>query len=237
MLSAFKVVAAFDEIIERAERVIVIVTPYFDPWPHLAQALFQNLDRRVAVHILLRGGEDRAKGEAAAQPFAQRGARVQFLDRLHAKVYLSEKQALLTSMNLIKASRDSWEVGTLFDATEDAASYQQIATMTGGLFDTVNIPVAAERPAQRTASTHPTPPTRVPVRQTVETRRSHAGHCIRCSEAVAVNQAKPLCRDCHASWAEYKNADYQEKFCHLCGCRAATSVAKPLCRSCWDKSA
>ncbi len=136
MLSGFKVVAAFDEIVDRAERTIVIVTPYFDPWPHLAQILLQKLDRKVPVDMLLRGGEDREKGATAAEHFVQRGARVQFLDRLHAKVYLSEQQALLTSMNLLKSSRDSWEAGTLFDATEDAASYQEIAALAGGLFQT-----------------------------------------------------------------------------------------------------
>jgi len=228
MLSAFKVVVAFDEIIERAERMIVIVTPYFDPWPHLAQTLFQKLDRKVSVHVLLRGGEDRAKGEAAAQPFAQRGARVQFLDRLHAKVYLNEQQALLTSMNLIKASRDSWEVGTLFDATEDSASYQQIATMAGGLFDTVNLPTQ-ERPASRAGS----PKATVAATRPAENKRHQDGHCIRCAESIPLNTDKPLCRGCYPAWAEYKNADYQEKFCHQCGKRTTTSVAKPLCRTCY----
>lgn len=228
VLSASKVVLAFDEIVEGARRKIVIVTPYFDPWPHLAQTLLQKLDGGVSIEMLLRGGDDRAKGAAAAEPFVERGARVQFLDRLHAKLYLTEQHALLTSMNLIRASRDSWEVGTLYDATGDAASYREIADIAKRLFNTVELPTTSERAAPRAAA--------VPKR--AGTRRAPAreadGHCIRCSEPVDANPDKPFCRSCFASWAEYENPDYEENFCHLCGREWSSSVAKPLCRSCWD---
>lgn len=231
MLSGFKVVAAFDEIVESAARTLVVVTPYFDPWPHLAATLAQKLDQKLPVYLLLRGGEDRAKGESAAAAFAQRGARVQFLDRLHAKVYLNERQALLTSMNLIKASRDSWEVGTLFDAGQDAASYQEIVAMTRGLFDTVSLTnVAAPPPAPE-----PRAPARSPAPKATTTRRS-GGYCIRCAKEIPSNIENPLCRDCFASWADYENPNYQEKHCHGCGRAWASSMAKPLCRTCYGRA-
>lgn len=229
MLSSSKVVAAFDEIVESATRNLVIVTPYFDPWPHLAATLAQKLERKVPVYLLLRGGDDRAKGESAAAPFVQRGAHLHFLDRLHAKVYLNERQALLTSMNLIKASRDSWEVGTLFDVEQDGASYREIVTMTQGLFNTMTLSNATAPPA---------PPARSPARQPAPkapTSRRVGGYCIRCQREIAANPDRPLCRECYALWAEYENPNYQEVCCHACGRAWATSMAKPLCRACWER--
>ena len=231
MLSAFKVVAAFDEIVERASRSLVIVTPYFDPWPHLAASLLQKLESKVSVFLLLRGGEDKAKSETAVRPFADRGARVHFLDRLHAKVYVNEQQALLTSMNLIKSSRDSWEVGTIFDAIADAASYQEIVAMTRGLFDTVGRTSGGQAaPAPETRPRSTPSPTRAKA-----PRQKAVGHCIRCAAKIDQDPEKPFCRDCWASWAEYKNENYPEKFCHTCARPWASSMAKPLCRSCWDQ--
>jgi hypothetical protein len=234
MLSAFKVVAAFDEIIERASRTMVIVTPYFDPWPHLATTLIQKLGGPLVVDMLLRGGDDRAKSEESAAPFVQRGARVQYLERLHAKIYVSEKQALLTSMNLIKPSRDSWEVGTLFDAKEDAKDYQQIVEMAKGLFQTINLtPNSGRHERSREALAQPVP--RSPRKSVAP--QGGGGYCIRCSTRISADPGKPLCRDCYAAWAEWKNPDYEESFCQICGVPWSTSVARPLCRSCWGNVA
>lgn len=224
MISANKVTPAFEEIVEHASHLLVIVTPYFEPWTHLSSLLHQKLERGIQMLLLLRGGDDRAKREASALPFQQRGAQVQFLERLHAKIYISEHHALLTSMNLLAASRDSWEVGTLFDATEDRASYQQIVVMATNLFQTASRAAAPE---------HQTPITP----RVATSRRTSSGHCIRCADAVGADPEKPFCRDCYLSWAEWENPDYQEQFCHLCGRQWTSTKAKPLCRTCWVQSA
>ncbi|MGD0318951.1 MAG: restriction endonuclease [Nitrososphaerales archaeon] len=63
------------------------------------------------------------------------------------------------------------------------------------------------------------------------------GTCIRCGKGVPFNPNKPFCIDCYRVWAEFKNAEYSEKYCHSCGKRTETSFAKPLCMTCWRRSA
>ena len=227
MLTAFQVVAAFDEIVQGATRSLVIVTPYLDPWPHLTATLLRKLNEKVSVRMLLRAGEDLAKSERAALPFVGRGATVKFLERLHAKIYVSEHQALLTSMNLIKPSRDSWEVGTLFDATADAGSYRQVVSITEGLFETVRLtaPGGRTEPTKRVASQSGS--------RSANAEREPSGYCIRCSARIVPDPDKPLCLGCYPAWAEWKNEKYEEEFCLACGRTWASSVARPLCRSCW----
>ena len=58
------------------------------------------------------------------------------------------------------------------------------------------------------------------------------GKCIRCREIITYNVNEPLCPNCLKNWNYYKNANYQEKFCHECGDKAKTSMAEPICDSC-----
>lgn len=48
------------------------------------------------------------------------------LKRLHAKIYISDKQALLTSMNLLAGSRESVEFGLRIDRQRHAELYQAV---------------------------------------------------------------------------------------------------------------
>ena len=153
------------------------------------------------------------------RPFAERGAHVQFLDRLHAKVYLSEREALVTSMNLTRSARESWEIGTLFGVTSDAEHYRQVQVYAQQLFKLATVPPS-------TGSRSPPVPS-----------VGAGAYCIRCAARIADDPSKPLCRGCYAAWSEYENENYQEAYCHRCGRGWASSMAKPLCRTCWSGSA
>lgn len=117
------------KLIEGAREFLVLVTPYFDPWDRLATEIKRAKSKPgVKVRLLLRGGEDREKQEPKARELAAYGVEVAFLKRLHAKVYISDSQAIVTSMNLIKSSAlDSWEIALRADSVKDATTYRDIA--------------------------------------------------------------------------------------------------------------
>ncbi|WP_426754781.1 phospholipase D-like domain-containing protein [Myxococcus sp. Y35] len=100
---------AVQDLIKEADRELILVTPYFKPWNHLQTAIRTRLKARIPVTLIIRADEIQ-KTAPYLQPFADEGARVLSLDRLHAKLYMSEKQAVLTSMNLLETSAlNSWE--------------------------------------------------------------------------------------------------------------------------------
>ncbi len=100
---------AVQDLIKEAERELILVTPYFKPWNHLQNAIRTRLKARIPVTLIIRADEVQ-KTAPYLQPFADEGARVLSLERLHAKLYMSEKQAVLTSMNLLETSAlNSWE--------------------------------------------------------------------------------------------------------------------------------
>jgi hypothetical protein len=221
------VAPAIDELIEGAQQSLILICPYFQPWNHLSTMLRSKLARGVPLFLLVRGGDDGAKQAEAALPFISLGARVYFLDRLHAKIYVNEHRAILTSMNLVQASKESWDVATAFDAAADAQHYQQIVATTRKLFDISTVPSAGVPWRREEGPALPASSRRL-------ITRADSGFCIRCGATVPADPEKPFCRDCYASWAEWENAEYKERCCHLCGRPSTTSMAKPLCRGCWS---
>ena len=82
-------------ILERAQRQVVLVSPYLEPWDRVITELQRAHARGVAIILISRGGEDRAKRESqlnALRPLLRYSGLV---ERLHAKVYLNDNEALV----------------------------------------------------------------------------------------------------------------------------------------------
>ena len=58
------------------------------------------------------------------------------------------------------------------------------------------------------------------------------GYCIRCRVDIPANPEKPHCDRCYTIWNRYKNATYEESYCHMCGIEHSTTLLKPLCVAC-----
>jgi phosphatidylserine/phosphatidylglycerophosphate/cardiolipin synthase-like enzyme len=230
-------------LIEGARHILLLVSPYFDPWERLTTEIKRAAIRPgMQVVLLLRGGDDRAKQEAKARELAAVGVKVRFLTRLHAKVYISESQAIVTSMNLLKSSAlDSWELAIRAYAKEDPQLFKDIVEHTKGLItrarDESEVSAKTEALRANPMATSRFEATAGPKQQpAVRPRRaaSSHGHCIRCGKGVPFKLDRPLCPECHRAWARYENVDYPEARCHGCGEQRSTSFARPLCRPCWD---
>ncbi len=109
-------------IIEEAHEFVVLVTAYLTSWPHLDHAIKSAIARGVRVSLVLRAPDgaqrDRAKREREAADLKELGASVHFVDRLHAKAYINENAAIVTSFNLVSGSNESIELGVLLQDAE-----------------------------------------------------------------------------------------------------------------------
>ncbi|WP_158625098.1 phospholipase D-like domain-containing protein [Corallococcus terminator] len=242
-------------LIDEAERRIVLVSPYvrIDKLRNLVRYIQSALKRKVQVSLFVRvkdfstGNEDVMASEALAQ-LRQDGLDVQELKDLHAKIYFSEKHALITSLNLLESSfNNSIEIGTWLLA--GTPEYEAVATFLKREIEPTATKVAAPAispaPSPPTQPSEPIAPKRPP--RAASTRESRpppksddivifeGGHCIRCGDELDFNMDRPLCRDCHGVWKQYGAKDYPEKFCHGCGAPKKTSVARPLCSPCFKE--
>jgi hypothetical protein len=225
------------KLIDRAQKIVILVSAYYDPWLRATTAIENAmLARKLPVIMFLRGGKERDKHFEATAPLRAKGMRVEFLERLHAKFYANESEAILTSMNLVGTSaQDSWEIGTHVTRA-DADALKQVAEAIQALTTQARQEDERRKALQAAAPLPPiTPAVVAGVRAEIRARTATTatGHCIRCSADIALNVEKPFCRTCYAKWAEYENDAYEEKYCHSCGEASKTSKMKPQCRSCF----
>jgi len=70
-------------------------------------------------------------------------------------------------------------------------------------------------------------------KKTIKPVSSVSGFCIRCGEKMKLNPRAPYCSKCFNSWKKYKNEEYEEKYCHICGKPNKSSLIKPRCYECY----
>jgi len=151
-----------------------------------------------------------------------RSTRLKFLPDLHAKCYLNEKEAIVTSMNLYEHSQvHNHEMGIYVNREEDAALYKDIyeeAKRLDRSSDEVKISVLKVPKDTEKNGKLPT---------------NGSGFCIRCGDAIKLNPTAPYCKKCYSAWKKYENAEYEEKHCHICGKPNKSMLTKPSCYDCY----
>lgn len=159
--------------------------------------------------------------------------RASFCKNLHAKCFLNESEALITSMNLYEFSQvNNEEMGVVVSKETDPTLYAAVYEEAMRLIRVSDeIRVTVEKVAKKE-----TPPTdRVPTRSRSKVSAPQKGVCIRCNAEIAANPSRPYCNDCYRIWQQYENTDYKEKHCHICGVANESTLNKPTCYTCYRK--
>ena len=101
---------------------MVLITPYckFSDWIMLEKKLREAIGRKVEIEFYIRDGES---NESRAE-VRSLGIEPHLVKTLHAKLYFNEKQAIVTSMDILSDSEtDSIELGYF---TENVEEYSEL---------------------------------------------------------------------------------------------------------------
>ena len=145
-------------------------------------------------------------------------------ENLHAKCYLNENEAIITSMNLYEFSQEhNREMGIHVSREQDPDLYGAILAGAKKVIrgsEEIRITVSQVPKTMSTAEPKP---------------RDEPGYCIRCHAAIKLDPKVPYCKDCYKVWKteKHKNNDYAENFCHVCGKPNGSSLNKPSCYDCY----
>ena len=93
--------------VEKAEHELILITPYIKLWRHISDQIMDALEAGVKTTLIVRKDayeDPKSKMRDELRPILRAGARILTVERLHAKVYLNEKTAIVTSMNLHESS-------------------------------------------------------------------------------------------------------------------------------------
>ncbi len=204
--SGFK--SALDELIEEASFELFIVSPYLDPGNVLVEKLLNV--KKSGVEITLIHNSNQLKYPKATEPLSRlinNGVKVYNHPRLHAKIYLSEKSALIGSLNLVSGSYvNSFEAGVVHDSRsvrEKARSYILQSILESDLLHETN----------------------------VESLLPVKGYCMLTKVEIPYNPKRPVEYEAYNSQKKI-SGDLVGTYCHSCGAESNVSVSNPVCINC-----
>ncbi len=166
------------------------------------------------------------------------------INNLHAKYYSNEEMGITTSMNLYEYSQvNNYELGVVFYENRDRVLYDDALGYAYSLISKSDVDYSTISVKNKDRSVLRRRPSlvinklSVPIDNTnikSESESSNSiGFCIRCGKKISVVDDTLFCKSCHDRWAQYKNMNYEEKYCYFCGKPTSTSAYKPSCRDCF----
>ena len=224
--------AELSQIIKNADERLVIISPYLKVNPRIQELLVHT-----AVDVLVVCRKDRIQEEERWLE-SLNSVKVCYHKDLHAKCYLNEKQAILTSMNLYEFSQqNNVEMGLLVSRSgQEIQLYEDIrkeADLIEKSSQKVILQVSKPKPAPA-GKTRPAPKA-APRKLEPSIGIPASGFCIRDKAVIPTDPGKPYCNRCFQSWNRFKNPEYAENHCHICGKENDSTMEKPACRSCYRK--
>ena len=96
-------ISSIVSLINNAEKFVVMASPFtnLEGWPHLKEAIKNAFHKGIDISYYVRGGE----GRKGLQEF---DIKVFEVPMMHAKMFFSEKEAILTSFHLLYNEDINW---------------------------------------------------------------------------------------------------------------------------------
>ena len=224
-----------EQIIRNAEQHLWIISPFLKINTGIKELLEDRDRSKIDIRVVY--GKNELRPEEKQWLASMLSIRTSFRSNLHAKCYLNEKEALLTSMNLYEFSQvNNDEMGILVSRDHDPALYDDILKESRQIMrvsEEIRETVATVNASDDLTIDLPEVPKQRTERATVD--KPQNGFCIRCKTTIPANPAEPYCTSCFRTWNRFKNSDYKEQHCHTCGTDTETTKAKPVCLSCYRK--
>jgi len=198
------------QIIRNAEERLILISPFLQ----INELIKKEIDikKEEGIDIIIVYGKGKKKTEQTEVKYC-------YWEPIHAKCFLNEKEAIITSMNLYDFSQsNNYEMGILVSKEEDSNLYTDIYKEARNLVKKgikIELPDIKENKLKKNV-------------------KKLLAYCIHCKKEIKLNKNRPYCKDCYISWNKDKNN--KEKCCHLCRKTLKSSLNKPVCLTCYKEN-
>lgn len=208
------------QMLKNTKRQLILISPYLKLNERIKQEL-EDLDRdKIDIRLVYR--ENQLSPSEQNWLRSVPTIRTSFSQHLHAKCYVNESEAIITSMNLHEFSQvNNLEMGILVTKEQEPDLYAKVheeAMTLVRISKEVRITVA-EVPKTTKAKT--------------PRAKNESGFCIHCHATLKLNPMVPYCKECYALWKKAKDNSQTERHCHICGKANDSSINRPACYSCY----
>jgi len=224
-----------EELIKGTKDRLILISPYLQFTDRIKEHLSNLNIQKRDIRIVYR--ENKLQLEENNWLESQIGIRTSLCKNLHAKCYINENEAIITSMNLYEFSQqNNNEMGIYISKEQDTDLYnatleevQRLLTISEEIRVTVKKVTADTLPKTEKKDIKPT---------FTKTSNKQTGFCIRTGAPIPFNVEKPMSYEAFKSWSKYSDPDYAEKFCHFSGelSNGETSVSRPILKKNWKKA-
>ncbi len=217
-----------EELIKNTKDKLILVSPYLQFNDRIKEHI-QNLNiQKKDIRIIYR--ENKLHPDENNWLANQIGVRTSICKNLHAKCYINDNEAIITSMNLYEFSQlNNNEMGIHLTKEADADLYKATFDEVQRLLTiSEELRVTVQKIDSKSNSK----------KESKEFKSENNGFCIRTGVPIPFNIEKPLSKEAYKKWNEYGDADYPEKYCHFSGevSNGETSVKQPILKKNWKKA-
>jgi len=217
------------QLVDHANDILILISPYLKINDRVRYSLEDRNRMKIDIRIVY--GKSELQPEQISWLRGMDFVRTSFCENLHAKCYINESEAIITSMNLYEFSQvNNEEMGIYVTRADDPELYDEIyqsARRLVRISDEVRLSVEKVKRNDDEPTPNPKPT------KTTNGKVNGKGHCIRCQKSVKLNPNAPYCYDCYKIWNKYENQKFQEKYCHACGKKHQATMIKPVCYDCY----
>ena len=233
-----------EDIIKEAKEYLYIISPYIKIDREIKSLLEdKSNDNELTLYFVY--------GKKSLDPTIMEwlhslpNVQTLFLKDLHAKCYLNEKKALVTSLNLYDYSMiNNVEMGVYVSLTRGFwGDTERDVSLHGKIVSEAKRIIDQSEPTYTSVAHKQTTQNKEPKSTKSRSRGSRqvtsvfvTGFCIRCGEEIDADPTRPYCLPHFRSWNRYKNDEYEEECCHLCGKEHPATKIRPVCQTCYRKN-
>ena len=201
--------AELTELIKSSEEKLFLVSPYLQIADRLRHLIKERDSRKIDIRVIFR--TDKLNAEEMSFLQGLTSIKILSCENLHAKCYLNENTAIITSMNLYQHSQqNNWEMGIKIEKKDEQELYKKV-------YDEVMLIIqnSQQTPFSIKKIEKEVPDISKSIPKKPQTINNGDGFCIRCGTDLKINPEKPLCFNCYKSWEEYSNVLYKAHIPYL----------------------
>ena len=184
-----------EELIKQSNERLVLISPYLRLSTRIRDLLEDKNRMKIDIRVVY--GKSELRPDENKWLESMTWIRTSYCANLHAKCYMSERAALITSMNLYEFSQqNNLEMGVLVDRTQSEDLYRQIydeAMRIVRLSDEIRVEVPKEPEGD-------TPTEAAPKEPEGDTPTEAAPNCPRCNEIMVLRTAKKGANKGNSFW-------------------------------------
>lgn len=244
-------------ISEDARKYLVIICPYLKINERLRRTI-EVADSKGVNLFVIYGKRELDEGTMSWLK-GLRHSNIASIKNLHAKLYMNENLAVISSMNLYEYSQvNNEELGILCGRREDRVEFKgitfQVMRMIGisdrehGRWDVGDLekPIRGLfRHGKEMKGSKVEPIKHIEVEsdeapihgseEVVDNGFKRLCHCIRCGRLIPYDHEYVYCGRCMDSWQRYSNMRYVEPdgHCYVCGRSCNVCAERPACLECY----